>query len=665
MSDRTPDPERGGGDATVPSGPDGSARPPRVPTAGRGGGRAAGTVGSERTRLEAVTPLSRGGDASETAGPEPRRAAIDSMVRSPGSGDGGMSAHAASGSFERDATTRSSAHEPHGSARTAPSDPAMRSARATDAARTPSGAVARGDRDELQKGSAHKTRSGKRRRRRSRRHASERTGSSGTARAGRAEPAERAGTADGSQEGETAERVGEARESGRLGSAPPVTVPPLHRTVPRADEPPGASARGGSGNQGGTPAGGLHDGKLHDDKLRTGAERSASNARRSDGPVTRAGALDAPTADRSASDAASPTRGPALPPRRAGRSPHHRSGEASPAYAALDLGTNNCRLLIATPTRGRRFRVVDGFSRIVRLGEGLGRSNALDEAAMDRAVAALAHCAEKLRDRPIRRQRLIATEACRRAANGERFIRRVQRETGLRLEIVDRRTEARLAVTGCAALIDRQARGTVLFDIGGGSTEIALIDLTRPNRDAARSIVAWTSLPVGVVTLSERFGGREVDEAVFESMVVEVSRMLEGFEGRQALRRVVGTRRFHLLGTSGTVTTLAGLHLELPRYDRRRVDGLWMRSDALDRVQQRLVRSSIGEREANACIGTDRADLVLAGCAILEAIRREWPSDRLRVADRGLREGLLSDMMVSDDAWSRLHGARAGGGRGQ
>ena len=333
-----------------------------------------------------------------------------------------------------------------------------------------------------------------------------------------------------------------------------------------------------------------------------------------------------------------------------------RSGwrEHGLAYAALDLGTNNCRLLIATPTRGRRFRVVDGFSRIVRLGEGLGRTDALDEAAMDRAVEALAMCAEKLAGRTIRRRRLIATEACRRAVNGERFVERVRAETGLSLEVIDRRTEARLAVTGCAALIDRAARGTVLFDIGGGSTEIALIDLTGPNRDAARAIAAWTSLPVGVVTLSEHFGGAEVTPDLFERMIAHVSELLVGFEGRDALRRIVGTRHFHLLGTSGTVTTLAGLHLDLPRYDRRRVDGLWMRAGALDRVQRRLVASSLEERRASPCIGNERADLVLAGCAILEAIRREWPSDRLRVADRGLREGMLSDMMVSDDAWSRL-----------
>lgn len=336
-----------------------------------------------------------------------------------------------------------------------------------------------------------------------------------------------------------------------------------------------------------------------------------------------------------------------------------KPSRSEPAYAALDLGTNNCRLLIATPTRGRHFRVVDAFSRIVRLGQGLGRANALDENAMDRAIAALKQCAHKLDGRPIRRRRLIATEACRRASNGAGFIARVRAETGLALEVVDRKTEAHLAVAGCASLIDRQARGVVLFDIGGGSTEIALLDLSGPHQHSpARSIAAWTSLPVGVVTLSERFGGHEVSPALFEDMTRSVLGMIEGFGGRHRLRRTVGTRRFHLLGTSGTVTTLAGLHLGLERYDRRRVDGLWMSADDLDQAQNGLVQSSFAERRRSPCIGTDRADLVLAGCAILEAIRRTWPSDRLRVADRGLREGMLSDMMVSDDAWSRLGGRR-------
>ena len=334
----------------------------------------------------------------------------------------------------------------------------------------------------------------------------------------------------------------------------------------------------------------------------------------------------------------------------------HRS-RSQPVYGALDLGTNNCRLLIATPTRAQRFRVVDAYSRIVRLGEGLGHTNWLDEEAMDRAVGALKQCAAKLNGRPIRRRRLIATEACRRATNGAEFIARVREETGLTLEIVDRKTEAHLAVAGCASLIDRHARGVVLFDIGGGSTEIALLDLSRPgSRPAARSISAWTSLPVGVVTLSERFGGREVTPAVFEEMTGSVLELLERFDGRARLRRVAGTKRFHLLGTSGTVTTLAGLHLKLDRYDRKQVDGLWMQSNDVSSVQDRLLSSTYEERRASPCIGNDRADLVLAGCAILEAIRRTWPAERLRVADRGLREGMLADMMVSDDAWNRAAG---------
>ncbi|NTF30943.1 Ppx/GppA family phosphatase [Rhizobium skierniewicense] len=327
-------------------------------------------------------------------------------------------------------------------------------------------------------------------------------------------------------------------------------------------------------------------------------------------------------------------------------------------YAALDLGTNNCRLLIAQPTRPGQFRVVDAFSRIVRLGEGLISTGRLSDDAMDRAVEALRVCASKLAGRSIRRMRLIATEACRAAANGEEFLARVTRETGLQLEIISRETEARLAVSGCASLVGREARSVVLFDIGGGSSEIAVIRVgdNRSNR-LANHITHWTSLPVGVVTLSERHGGRDVTPEVFAAMVGEVEGLLDAFDCPPVSE--IAHEDFHLIGTSGTVTTLAGVHLDLPRYDRRKVDGLWLSDDEVTAMQDKLLAWDFAGRASNACIGPDRADLVLAGCAILEAIRKRWPSRRMRVADRGLREGLLTDMMADDGAWRRTRIRRA------
>ncbi len=323
-------------------------------------------------------------------------------------------------------------------------------------------------------------------------------------------------------------------------------------------------------------------------------------------------------------------------------------------YAALDLGTNNCRLLVATPSRPGQFRVVDAFSRIVRLGEGLAASGRLSDAAMERAVDALAVCAQKLTGRQLSGVRMIATEACRSAANGQDFLKRVRRETGLELEIIDRRTEARLAVSGCGSLVTRDTDGVVLFDIGGGSSEIALIDLSRHRTPRlADHIVSWTSLPTGVVSLAERFGGRNVTRETFEAMIADVSEMLAQFDGGGRLAHITATGRFHLLGTSGTVTTLAGVHLGLKRYDRRRVDGLWMERASVDRMIETILGWSFHERKANPCIGSERADLVLAGCAILEAIRRHWPAERLRVADRGLREGMLNEMMARDGVWRR------------
>lgn len=333
-------------------------------------------------------------------------------------------------------------------------------------------------------------------------------------------------------------------------------------------------------------------------------------------------------------------------------------------YAALDLGTNNCRLLIATP-RDRGFRVVDAFSRIVRLGEGMGARGRLGDAAMVRALAALKVCSAKLAARRVTRFRLIATEACRAATNGQEFVARVQAETGLSLEIVSQETEARLAVAGCATLVDPSAAGVILFDIGGGSSELVWIDLAVPpdgrRRRMSDRVRSWISLPVGVVNVSERHGSGGES---FNAMLGEVAAMLSAFPQADALDDAITAGGLHMLGTSGTVTTLAGVHLNLPRYDRRRVDGTWLTGNEVASLVATIVAMDYAARVAHPCIGRERADLVIAGCAILEAIRRRWPCDRLRVADRGLREGMLVELMAEDGVWRPRSARRAGGHAG-
>lgn len=327
-------------------------------------------------------------------------------------------------------------------------------------------------------------------------------------------------------------------------------------------------------------------------------------------------------------------------------------------YAALDLGTNNCRLLIARPCPDG-LHIVDAFSRIVRLGENLTLTGRLSNAAVERTLAALSICREKMDFRQVTRARLIATEACRSAENGVSFLQEVRGRTGLSVEIVDRETEACLAAEGCASLADEDAESVILFDIGGGSSEIVWLARPAPDRpievhNVKARIRAWTSLPLGVVSLADRFGGKTVDAAVFEAMVDFVAEALKPFAEQATLQR--RCQRFHLLGTSGTVTTVAGVHLGLDRYDRRRVDGLWMSDEDVTDAIRRLLDMPFEDRVAHGCIGPDRADLVLAGCAILEALRRVFPSQRLRIADRGLREGILIQMMKQDGAWrSRVH----------
>jgi len=337
----------------------------------------------------------------------------------------------------------------------------------------------------------------------------------------------------------------------------------------------------------------------------------------------------------------------------------HNSGQA-PVYGALDLGTNNCRLLLARP-EGEGFRVIDAFSRIIRLGEGVTRSGRLSEAAIDRAVDALKICTEKMIRSNVVSARLIATEACRVAENADEFIFRVREETGLNLEIIDAETEARLAVTGCSSLLDRDADAALVFDIGGGSSELVWVEIephspqseigrivpkTRPG--PAHIIRGWLSLPVGVVNIAERFGGVEVDRDTFESMVADIAARLVEFEETHRIADAIACGDVHLLGTSGTVTTVAGIHLGLARYDRRFVDGCWLDGGDALAVSRRLLAMDYEERVRTPCIGHERADLVLAGCAIMEAIMRAWPCDRLRVADRGLREGILIELMAAD-----------------
>ena len=334
------------------------------------------------------------------------------------------------------------------------------------------------------------------------------------------------------------------------------------------------------------------------------------------------------------------------------------SARSNPSvYAALDLGTSNCRLLVAKPSR-RGFTVVDAFSRIIRLGEGLQATGLLSESAQRRTIAALRICADKMRRRGVTRSRLIATEACRIAANGASFIDRVENETGLALEIVGRETEAKLAVSGCASLLDSACDWALVFDIGGGSSELIWLDLRTLGKDWKQSvqnraaiqdaIAAWTSLSLGVVNLAERHGGRDVTAESYEAMVEDVAHALSGFESQYRFGERIAQGRAHFLGTSGTVTTISGIHLGLPRYDRARVDGCWLKASDVRQVSANLTSMSYAERIAQPCIGQERADLVLAGCAILEALLRTWPCERLRVADRGLREGILTTLMAED-----------------
>ncbi len=327
--------------------------------------------------------------------------------------------------------------------------------------------------------------------------------------------------------------------------------------------------------------------------------------------------------------------------RRDERAPAEQGRGEDALYAALDLGTNNCRLLVARPS-GDGFRVVDAFSRIVRLGEGLSRDNMLNEPAMARSIEALHVCASKLRRREQIHFRGVATEACRRAINGMRFLSRVREETGLMLEPIAPAEEANLALAGCAPLLDTSRPNAIVFDIGGGSTEVMWL---AQDASAGWRIVDFVSMPWGVVPVSERFGPETVAPELYESVVQEISAGLAEMDARHSIAAAVAAGTVDMLGTSGTVTTLSGLAMGLPRYQRDRVDGSSLEFEAMRRHSAELAAQDFETRARHPCIGRERADLVVAGCAVLEGICRRWPVGKLRVADRGLREGILLGMM--------------------
>jgi len=333
----------------------------------------------------------------------------------------------------------------------------------------------------------------------------------------------------------------------------------------------------------------------------------------------------------------------------------------SPHFAALDLGTNNCRLLIATPTP-RGFRVVEAYSRIVRLGEGLSQSGSLSEAAMERALVALKVSGEKVRRRRVVKFRAIATQACRIAENGAAFVQRAAKETGVNLQIITPHEEAKLSVTGCLNLLDYRHEAALVVDVGGGSTELSWVDLKAGETAAPPPMRAWLSVPIGVVTLAERFPEGEVPtDGWYRQMVDHVKEQMGAFRRADPMKPVFDSDRAHMVGTSGAITSLAGMHLKLPRYDRNRVDGIWMTRQECEAAAAGLLALTASERASQPCIGPDRSDLVLAGAAILQAVQELWPCNRVRVADRGLREGILLALM-SERSQGRSRKRRRGRG---
>ena len=326
--------------------------------------------------------------------------------------------------------------------------------------------------------------------------------------------------------------------------------------------------------------------------------------------------------------------------------PEGEAASLEPVLAALDLGTNNCRLLIAAPDaqQAQGFAVIDAFSRIVRLGEGLSRNKHLQDDAIARTLSALAMCRRKLQRNRVTHARAVATEACRRAGNGAEFLARASQVLGMRIEIIDSGEEARLAMLGCAPLLDAAAGQAIMFDIGGGSTE--LIWMRRAAGSGAAELIDHVSLPCGVVSLTEEFGHDRIADGDYAAMVARVHGRLQGFEQKHNIAATLHDGAVQMIGSSGTVTTLAGVLRGLPRYQRALIDGCVMQAAEARQVSEQIRVLDYRGRAAIPCIGDERADLVVAGCAILQAIIETWPVKEFRIGDRGLREGMLTDLLA-------------------
>ena len=313
-------------------------------------------------------------------------------------------------------------------------------------------------------------------------------------------------------------------------------------------------------------------------------------------------------------------------------------------YAAIDLGTNSCRMLIAVPDEAG-FNVVDGYSRVVRLGERVSETGKFQRSAINRTISALKHCAERMASRNVQLARAVATEACRQAGDAAHFIERVRGETGLNLEIIGPDEEAALTVAGCGDLLRTGYGNALVFDIGGGSTEIIWVET--PSGEPAR-MIDMISLPFGVVSLRDEFGAEALPTDVFKGLLRRVDDAIAPFDARNRISEAIAANNVRMVGTSGTVTTLGAMYLELPRYKRNRVDGLEIRFDSIRQIGARLAGMTCDERIAHPCLGHGRGDLMLMGLAVLRAVCERWPVGKLGIADRGIREGILAELMAAD-----------------
>lgn len=309
--------------------------------------------------------------------------------------------------------------------------------------------------------------------------------------------------------------------------------------------------------------------------------------------------------------------------------------DAKKYFAAIDLGSRNCRTIVGCQSKAGAFEYIETYSKSVSLADGVAASKKLSRKSMDRTIEALAFCSKVLSRYAGLTYLAVATDAMRRAENASVFIKRVKRELGLIISIITPQEEAYYAALGCIEVLSLETEIFVVFDIGGGSSEIALC---RQKSDKDIELIDSLSIPYGVINLLE--SKDHLTFSGYSNLVQKISDLSRDFLNQYATT-LDFVNNFQCIGTSGTTTTVAALNMNLRFYDREKINDSILQFSEILKTVHYVQSLSEDERKLHPYISQSNEDLVLGGLTILEGIVRGLPASTITVTDRGVRDGVV------------------------